>query len=100
MKYIGKVFLLAASLAAAQSQPASSPAKPEAQNQPEQSQAEKQIQPDAPAKPESIANIVKQQSGSTFAVVTKLTTSFIVADFDSDGVEDVAIVADSKDPLP
>src|SRR6266700_2605737 len=101
MKYIGKVFLLAASLVAAQSQPASSPAKPEVPIQPEkQSQPEKQIQPDATAKPESIANIVKQQFGSTFSVVTKLTTSFIVADFDSDGVEDVAIVADSKDPLP
>src|SRR5690242_4372545 len=89
MKYLGKVLFLAAALAAAQSPPASNNANPEIQ-----------AQPAATAKPESIATVVKQQFGSTFSVVTTLPTSFIVADFDSDGVEDVAIVADSKDPLP
>jgi hypothetical protein len=95
MRYLGKVLFLAASLVAAQSSPSSSTAKPEAQTQPE-----KQAQPEATAKPESIATVVKQQFGSTFSVVTTMPTSFIVSDFDADGVEDVAIVADSKDPLP
>src|SRR5260221_6255160 len=89
MKYIGKVLFLAASLVAAQSPTASNTAQPEAQ-----------AQPGPTAKTESIATVVKQQFGSTFSVATNLATSFIVSDFDADGVEDVAIVADSKDPLP
>ncbi len=93
MKYIGKVLFLATSLVAAQSPTASNTAKPEPQ-------AETQAQPEPKAKSESIATIVKQQFGSTFSVTTTMPTSFIVSDFDADGVEDVAIVADSKDPLP
>src|SRR5690242_3027149 len=89
MKYMGRVLFLAASLVAAQSQPASNSSKPETQ-----------AQPGGTGKAESITNLVKQQFGSTFSVTTTLTTSFIVSDFDGDGVEDVAIVADSKDPLP
>src|SRR5882724_8662170 len=93
MKYIGKVFFLAASLVAAQSPTASNAAKPEAQ-------AQSESQPEPKAKAESIVTIVKQQFGSTFSVTTTMAVSFIVSDFDADGVEDVAIVADSKDPLP
>src|SRR5258708_19743427 len=93
MKYIGKVLFLATSLVAAQSPTASNTAKPEPQ-------AETQAQPEPKSKSESIATIVKQQFESTFSVTTTMPTSFIVSDFDADGVEDVAIVADSKDPLP
>src|SRR6266567_268643 len=101
MKYIGKVFFLAASLVAAQSPTASNAAKPEATAQPEkQVQSEVQAQPEPKAKAESIVTIVKQQFGSTFSVTTTMAVSFIVSDFDADGVEAVAIVADSKDPLP
>jgi hypothetical protein len=48
----------------------------------------------------AIGPLVKQQFGSGFTVTSSMQTAIIVADFDSDGVEDVAIVADSKDPLP
>lgn len=50
-------------------------------------------------KPESIAPLVKQQFGSSFTVSTKMPQSFVLGDFDSDGVEDVAIVVDSTDPM-
>ena len=53
-----------------------------------------------PAKTESIGPLVKQQFGSSFTVTSSMQTALIVADFDGDGVEDVAIAADSKDPLP
>jgi hypothetical protein len=43
---------------------------------------------------------VKQQFGETFIVPAKFPTPIITADFDGDGVQDVAIVANSKDPLP
>jgi hypothetical protein len=49
---------------------------------------------------QAIEPLVKQQFGPGFTVTSSLQTSLIVADFDGDGVEDVAIVADSKDPLP
>jgi hypothetical protein len=51
-------------------------------------------------KMEAIAPLVKQQFGGSFTVNSGMQTAIIVADFDGDGVEDVAIVADSKDPLP
>jgi hypothetical protein len=54
----------------------------------------------APAKPESISPLVKKQFGAAFTVTTYLAAAVITADFDGDGIEDVAIVADSKDPLP
>jgi len=101
MKYIGKALILSAALVAAQSQPVSNTAKPPAQAQAEkQAPTENPAQPESKLKAESIAAITKEQFGSTFSVTTIMSTSFIVADFDSDGVEDVAIVADSKDPLP
>jgi hypothetical protein len=86
MKFLGKFLLLAACVAAAQS-PQTSP-------------------PPAAATPSSgvdtaqIAAIVKQQFGDTFSLPAKFLTPLITADFDGDGVEDVAIVANSKDPMP
>jgi len=47
-----------------------------------------------------LAAVVKQQFGSTFTLPQGYPTPLITADFDGDGVEDVAIVADSKEPLP
>lgn len=56
--------------------------------------------PENTSKIESIGPLVKQQFGPGFTVNGGMQTAIIVADFDGDGVEDVAIVADSKDPLP
>jgi hypothetical protein len=56
--------------------------------------------PPAPVDAAQIAAIVKQQFGDTFTLPAKFPTPLITADFDGDGVEDVAIVANSKDPLP
>lgn len=77
MQFLSTVFLLMVSLAGAQlPSPAGAP------------------------KPEPIAPLVKQQFGPAFTVSTSLQLTVITADFDGDGVQDVAIVADSKDPLP
>ena len=85
MKFLGKVLFLAACVAAAQSpqtsQPAAAPAAPGAD-------------------PAQLSTLVKQQFGETFTVPAKFPTPLITADFDGDGVQDVAIVANSKDPLP
>lgn len=59
-----------------------------------------QSPPAVVAKPEPISPLVKQQFGPTFTVTSTLPHSVLMADFDGDGVEDIAIVADSKDPLP
>ncbi|HZD94426.1 MAG TPA: hypothetical protein VE133_09240, partial [Candidatus Sulfotelmatobacter sp.] len=48
----------------------------------------------------SLSALIKQQFGSTFTLPAKFSTLTVTADFDGDGVEDVAIVANSKDPLP
>ncbi|HET9837165.1 MAG TPA: hypothetical protein VFR84_02955 [Candidatus Angelobacter sp.] len=48
--------------------------------------------------PAQLEALVKQQFGATFTPAAKF--SLLMADFDGDGVEDVAIVADSKDPIP
>src|SRR5579859_625294 len=86
MKFLGKFVLLAACVAAAQSPQANQPAVAGAS---------------APgADLTQLAAIVKQQFGDTFTIPTKFSTPVITADFDGDGVEDVAIVANSKDPLP
>jgi len=77
MKFLGSAFLLLVCMAGAQSTPAAS----------------------AP-KPESITPLIQQQFGPGFAPSTNLPLTVLTADFDADGVEDVAIVADSKDPLP
>src|SRR5712672_2252382 len=86
MKFLGKFLLLAACVAAAQSPQTSQPAAPAASA--------------TSADVTQLAAIVKQQFGDTFNIPPKFSSPFIAADFDSDGVEDVAIVADSKDPLP
>jgi hypothetical protein len=83
MKFLGKFLLMAACVAAAQSPHTSKPTVPASS-----------------ADQTQLAAIVKQQFGDTFTVAAKFSPSLITADFDSDGVEDVAIVADSKDPLP
>lgn len=52
-----------------------------------------------PVKMENVSALVKQQFGSNFKIPDKFPTVLIAADFDGDGVEDVAIVADSRDPM-
>jgi hypothetical protein len=86
MKFLGKFLLLAACVAAAQS-PQTSPTPAAAAPAPSIDTAQ-------------IAAIVKQQFGETFSLPAKFSPLLITADFDGDGVEDVAIVANSKDPLP
>lgn len=76
MKFLGSLFFAVVWLAGAQSKP-------------------------VPAtKPESLTPLVQQQFGPGFAVTASQTLAVLTADFDGDSVEDVAIVADSKDPLP
>src|SRR5436309_11055950 len=86
MKFLGKFLLLAACVAAAQS--------------PQTSPSPAMATPSTGVDTTQLAAIVKQQFGDTFTIPPKFSSPFITADFDSDGVEDVAIVADSKDPLP
>jgi hypothetical protein len=86
MKFLGKFLLVAACAAAAQS-PQTSP-QPAA------------VTPSSGIDTAQIAAVVKQQFGDTFTLPAKFPTPLITADFDGDGVEDVAIVANSKDPLP
>jgi hypothetical protein len=83
MKFLGKFLLLAACVAAAQSPQTSQPAASAIS-----------------ADQAQLAAIVKQQFGDTFTIPAKFSPPLITADFDGDGVEDVVIVADSKDPLP
>src|SRR6476660_10493121 len=84
MKFLGNVLFLAVCLAAAHSSQASQPGAT------------------MPASVDTaqLAATVKQQFGDTFTLPAKFSTPIITADFDGDGVEDVAIVANSKDPLP
>lgn len=77
MKYLGGVLFFCACLAAGQTSPA-----------PAQSGVQ------------ALAPLIKQQFGPTFTLAEKFPTPVITGDFDGDGVEDVAMVADSKDPLP
>jgi hypothetical protein len=60
--------------------------------------------PPAPsaAKPDqsALAALVKQQFGGSFTMPAEFPTPLITGDFDGDGVEDVAIVANSKEPIP
>ena len=83
---MGKFLLLVACVAAAQS----------AQTTP----APAATTPGSGIDTAQIAALVKQQFGDTFTLPAKFSPPLITADFDGDGVEDVAIVANSKDPLP
>jgi hypothetical protein len=85
MKFMGTVLFLAAALAAAQSPQASQPAA---------------AAPTTGDDAATLAALVKQQFGPTFTLAPKFATTVIVADFNGDGIEDVAIVANSKDPMP
>jgi hypothetical protein len=91
MKFLGKVLLLVSCVAAAQS--------PQSTNQPAATQPAAAATTDL-GDPAQLAALVKQQFGDTFTVPAKFTKSVMAADFDGDGVEDLAIVANSKDPLP
>src|SRR6267154_3328122 len=54
-----------------------------------------------PAAPSAeLTALVQKQFGKTFTLPAGFPTPLITADFDSDGVEDVAIVAVSKEPIP
>jgi hypothetical protein len=86
MKFLGKFLLLAACVAAAQSPQTTPPTATAA--------------PSPGADITQLTALVKQQFGDTFTIPAKFPTPAIVADFDGDGVEDIAIVANSKDPLP
>ena len=77
MKYLGRVFLLGAALAAGQTSAAPSADKLQSFNA-----------------------LAQQQFGATFSITEKTPTAIITGDLDGDGVEDVVMVADSKDPLP
>lgn len=79
MKFLCRVLFLAACVAAG------------AQSNPDNAATGKTI---------SVASIVQKQFGPAFKVTTALPRAFMTADFDSDGVEDMVIVADSTDPLP
>jgi hypothetical protein len=59
-----------------------------------------QSPPSGLSKTEELSALVKKQFGATFTVGGGEAAIVLVADFDGDGVPDVAIVADSKDPLP
>ena len=83
MFFLGRTIFLLACLAMTQSPPpAQSPAPPET------------------FKGASVADLVKQQFGPTFTIATTLPKTILTADLDGDGVEDLIVVADSKDPLP
>jgi hypothetical protein len=88
MKSMGIVLFLAACIAAGQSAQAPQAAPPAAAATP--------ASPDAA----QLEALIKQQFGSTFTLPEKFSPLAMAADFDGDGVEDLAIVANSKDPIP
>src|SRR5215467_8173924 len=86
MKFLGKVLLLLTCIAAA-AQSAQNTNQPPAA-------------PSATFDSAQLAALVKRQFGDTFTIPAKFANSVMAADFDGDGVEDLALVADSKDPIP
>jgi hypothetical protein len=89
MKLMGIVLFLAVGVAAAQQQQQAAPPVAAAPT------------PAAAIDPTQLAALVKQQFGDTFTVPAKFASPVtLVADFDGDGVPDIAIVANSKDPIP
>jgi len=56
--------------------------------------------PLSPALASDLADMIQKQFGKTFSLPAKFPTPLITGDFDGDGVEDVAIVADSAEPAP
>jgi len=56
--------------------------------------------PLSPALASDLADMIQKQFGKTFSLPSKFPTPMITGDFDGDGVEDVAIVADSAEPAP
>lgn len=88
MKSMGIVLFLVACIAVAQS--------------PQASQAAPSAAAATPAAPDAaqLETLIKQQFGATFTLPAKFPTLAMAADFDGDGVEDLAIIANSKDPLP
>lgn len=85
MKHLGRVlFFLAVFLSSAQTWQAPGQTSPA---------------PAGSAAP-ALAPLVQQQFGPTFTLAEKFPTPVITGDFDNDGVEDLVMVADSKDPLP
>jgi hypothetical protein len=48
----------------------------------------------------SFTELARQQFGATFTLEEKFPTPVITGDFDGDGVQDLVMVAASKDPLP
>jgi hypothetical protein len=63
------------------------------QNQQPPAASPQNTQPDLSA-------LIKKQFGPTFTLAAKFPTPLITADFDGDGVEDAAIVANSSEPFP
>jgi hypothetical protein len=92
MKFLGKVLLFTACMAAAQTPQTATP--PSGASQPSAAASP------APVDAAQLAALAKQQFGDTFTIPPKFAHSVLIADFDGDGVEDLAFVADSKDPLP
>src|SRR5581483_551505 len=85
MMFLGKVLLFAACVAAAQTPQTANPA-PAADS--------------SSLSQEQLAALVKQQFGDTFTIPARYAKTVMTVDFDGDGVEDLAVVANSKDPLP
>ena len=56
--------------------------------------------PLSPALAFDLSDMVQKQFGKTFSLPAKFPTPMITGDFDGDGIEDVAIVADSSEPAP
>ena len=94
MRFLVTVFLLSACMSVAQApQATQSPAAP-ASSSAAASADNKNIDI------AQLAALVKKQFGDTFTIPDKFSTPMIVADFNGDGIPDVAIVANSKEPFP